>query len=291
MELLVGTSLVAAFAAGIAALFAPCCITVLLPSYLGSIFRERYKVFLMTFVFFLGILTVFLPLGLGFAALGQMFARYHSLIFGIGGAFLLFLGIGMLWGWSFSLPFTVHPTLKRHNAFSVFVLGIFSGIATTCCAPVLAGVMALSAMSGSLFWGMLYTIAYVLGMVTPLFLIAMFLDRYDIASRMHALNSSVSYRIMGRSVVLTVAQLFAGGIFALMGISTLYFSFTSQLRTHSGFQTDINIAMTRLLQSIDWVVNSVPQAVWGVILILGIAVIVRRVLRLLQKENITKKTK
>ena len=39
METLIIASLVTAFIAGTAALFAPCCITVLLPAYLGSIFK------------------------------------------------------------------------------------------------------------------------------------------------------------------------------------------------------------------------------------------------------------
>ncbi|KKT78169.1 MAG: Cytochrome c biogenesis protein transmembrane region, partial [Candidatus Giovannonibacteria bacterium GW2011_GWC2_44_8] len=78
METLIIASLITAFIAGIAALFAPCCITVLLPSYLGSIFREKRKVFLMTFVFFLGLLAVFLPLGMGAAGLGKLFSRYHD---------------------------------------------------------------------------------------------------------------------------------------------------------------------------------------------------------------------
>jgi len=76
MDTLTSTSIVAAFIAGVAALFAPCCITVLLPSYLASVFKERYKVVLMTFVFFLGILTVFLPIGLGAAALARFFNEY-----------------------------------------------------------------------------------------------------------------------------------------------------------------------------------------------------------------------
>lgn len=285
MELLVGTSLVAAFAAGIAALFAPCCITVLLPSYFASIFRERYKVFLMTFVFFLGILTVFLPLGLGFAALGQAFARYHSIIFGIGGGLLFLLGMGMLLGWSFSLPFSVHPSLKKYHAGSVFTLGIFSGIATTCCAPVLAGVMALSAMSGSLFWGVLYTIAYVLGMVAPLFLIAIFMDRYDMTSRLHAANMSLSYRVIGKAVTLTIAQLLSGAIFVLMGGVTLYFAFTNSLSMSSGFQTDINIAMTRLLQGVDRIIGFIPQLAWALFLILVIAWLVRKFINQLRKEK------
>src|SRR3972149_104043 len=105
MELLLSASLIAAFIAGVAALFAPCCITVLLPAYFASIFRERYKVFLMTFVFFLGILVVFLPLGLGAAVLGQVFNRYHNTIFVAGGVFVTSMGLLLITGKHFSLPF------------------------------------------------------------------------------------------------------------------------------------------------------------------------------------------
>src|SRR3989344_780700 len=105
MELLFSASLVAAFIAGIAALFAPCCVTVLLPSYFASIFKQRTKVFLMTFVFFLGIVAVFLPLGLGAASLGQIFSRYHNSIFAVGGVFMVFLGLSLVAGRRMSLPF------------------------------------------------------------------------------------------------------------------------------------------------------------------------------------------
>ncbi len=285
MELLVGTSLLAAFVAGIAALFAPCCITVLLPSYFGSIFRERYKVFLMTFLFFLGILTVFLPLGLGFAALGQVFSRYHNVIFSIGGIFLFIMGMTMLLGQSFPLPFSVHPSLKKHNAGSVFVLGIFSGIATTCCAPVLAGVMALSTMAGSLFWGVMYTVSYVLGMVAPLFLIALFLDRYDVAGRLHAINATISYRLAGTQIKLTVAQLISGAVFVLMGATTTYLAFSNRLFVHSSYQTTINITLTQVLKEANRFIGFVPQWAWGGMVILAIIGITRMAIKQLQKEK------
>lgn len=125
MEVLIAASLVSAFIAGIAALFAPCCITVLLPSYLGSIFRQKKTVVAMTFVFFLGILSVFLPLGLGMAWLGQALSQYHDAIYLTGGIFLLLLGASILIGIHFSMPFSVHQTNKITGAGSVFVLGIF----------------------------------------------------------------------------------------------------------------------------------------------------------------------
>ena len=81
MELVAAASFVTAFIAGMAALFAPCCITVLLPSYIASIFSQRKMVLAMTGVFSLGLLIVFLPIGLGAAALGQFFAVYHDQIY------------------------------------------------------------------------------------------------------------------------------------------------------------------------------------------------------------------
>src|SRR3989344_1981867 len=151
-------SLVTAFIAGIAALFAPCCITVLLPTYLSSIFRQKRTIVAMTLIFFLGLLAVFLPLGLGFAGIGALFSKNHDWIFITGGAFLLLLGASILLGFHFSIPFTKHPKSKIRGAGSVFILGIFSAFATLCCAPVLAGVLALSVLPGSLFWGAMYAL-------------------------------------------------------------------------------------------------------------------------------------
>ena len=91
---------------------------------------------------------------------------------------MLVLGTILLLGIHISMPFRVNPAFKKHNAISVYTLGIFSGIATTCCAPVLAGVLTLSALPGSFVWGGIFSLIYVLGMVMPLFIIATFLDKH-----------------------------------------------------------------------------------------------------------------
>src|SRR3989338_2140565 len=252
METLIIASLITAFVAGIAALFAPCCITVLLPSYLGSIFREKRTVILMTFVFFLGLLTVFLPIGLGAAGLGKLFSQYHDLIFITGGILLLFFGASILLGWHFSMPFSLRPKLKINNAGSVFTLGIFSGFATMCCAPVLAGVIALSVLPNSIFWGGLYSFAYVLGMVAPLFLIAYLLDKNNFTQRIMESNKSLSYSIGGKRINLAIADLISGATFLAMGIFILYLAKTNKLAMGGGeFQTSINIFLNRLVQTIN----------------------------------------
>ena len=256
-EILAGTSIITAFIAGIAALFAPCCITVLLPAYLGSVFRQMKTVFLMTFVFFLGLLAVFLPLGLGFAALGETLREFHDFIFIGGSLFLIALGVSMLLGKHYSIPFSPGNGLKVSGIASVFVLGVFSGIATLCCAPVLAGVLALSVMPGSIFWGGIYALAYVLGMAVPLFVIAFFLDRADAVKKVRLLNKQVEYSIGNEKIRITSSELIAALMFIAMGILTIYLLITGQLAQYSSFQVSMNIMVSGIsgfaVQYFSWI--------------------------------------
>lgn len=132
MDILINTSLVTSFLAGMAALFAPCCITVLLPTYLASIFKQKKWVFFMTFIYFLGILVVFLPLGLGFGELGKLFARFHDWIYNLGAILLILLAFSIFFRLHPTIPFAVNPALVSQNIPSIFLLGIFSGLATAC---------------------------------------------------------------------------------------------------------------------------------------------------------------
>ena len=251
METLIIASLVTAFIAGMAALFAPCCITVLLPAYLGSIFKEKRKVLFMTLVFFLGLLAVFLPIGMGAAWLGKLFSKYHDPIFIAGGIFLFFLGVSILLGRHFSMPFSFQPKLKIAGAGSVFMLGIFSGFATMCCAPVLAGVIALSVLPNSILWGGLYALAYAFGMVAPLFLIAYLLDKNNFANKLMESNKRIVYSIGGKEINLAIADVVSGATFLLMGAYILYLAKTGQLAMGGGaFQTKINIYLNQLTQTV-----------------------------------------
>ena len=266
METLVGTSLIAAFVAGVVALFAPCCITVLLPSYLGNIFKEKYKIFFMTFVFFLGVLTVFLPIGLGASYLAQLFSKYHNIIFSVGGIFLVVLGITMLFGKKFTTPTSVRDGMKRHVS-SIYVLGIFSAIATTCCAPVLAGVLTLSVASGTILWGALYTLAYVVGMTLPLFIIAAFLDKANLTERFTNAKKTVAMRIGGLSWRITVSELISGLIFLLMGGYITYLAFVDKLSMRSDYQLEMNLWNAKFLTVINGFVKIIPEYIWAFLFI------------------------
>src|SRR3989344_9444508 len=104
MDVVFSASIIAAFVAGMVALFAPCCITVLLPAYLASAFREKKNVLKMTFVFFAGISAVLVPIGLGAAGLAQFFKDFHKELYIFGGLLMLVFAVMSFLGKSFSVP-------------------------------------------------------------------------------------------------------------------------------------------------------------------------------------------
>src|SRR5437867_9637296 len=164
-----GGSVLAAVIAGAIALFAPCCISVMLPAYFASSFQNRRLLVAMTFLFAAGIATVILPLTMGASALRQLFVEGHRPIYIAGGLLMLTLAAYTLLGGQLHLPMPGRRAGGKGGPFAVYSLGVFSGIATSCCAPVLAGVIALSGATASFGLALGLGAAYVFGMVAPLF--------------------------------------------------------------------------------------------------------------------------
>src|SRR3990167_6276836 len=90
---LFGISLTASFLAGVLALFAPCCITFLFPSYLGTIFKEGKRVMLYTLIFALGLSFILIPIALGFRFAIFFLDAYHTPIYYLGAAVMVLMGI------------------------------------------------------------------------------------------------------------------------------------------------------------------------------------------------------
>ena len=174
-----GISLTGSFLAGALALFAPCCITFLFPSYLGTIFKERKNVMFYTLIFALGLASILIPVSLGFRIFIFFFDQFHRLIYFLGGLFLIFMGF-MTIKPLFDIPqfFHVKPELDRKiDTFSVFSLGLMSGLSSSCCAPVLFAAVTLTSLAPSTFQAIVVSSAYVLGIVFPLFIMSLFYKR------------------------------------------------------------------------------------------------------------------
>lgn len=275
-DLLIGTSVLAAFFGGILALFAPCCITFLLPAYFASAFKQRLQLLKMTFIFAAGIATIIVPISLGLTALSQLFNQYHKEIFSIGGLFLILLGVLSFLGKNIPTPMFSSSLPKERNAVSVYSLGLFSGTASSCCAPVLAGVLTLTALSGSFFQGIFISFAYVLGMVAPLFLLALFGDRFNITNLSFLRNKKITFSLASKQFSVTSNNLIASILFTSMGILVLYLGFTGNNAFSPGFQTQISRALTDFSNILLEKSKGIPNLLVGAGLVLLFVCLVKK---------------
>ncbi|MCP6726655.1 MAG: cytochrome c biogenesis protein CcdA [Patescibacteria group bacterium] len=274
MDIIFSASIIAAFIAGMVALFAPCCITVLLPSYLASTFRERRNIVKMTFVFFAGISLVLVPIGLGAAGLAQLFRSFHSELYIAGGLLMVALAVMAVLGKGFSII----PMPKRANTSgqpvgvkSVFTLGVFSGAATSCCAPVLAGVVTLAVISGAFWKGLIVTFAYVFGMVFPLFISAWLYDKFKLQESKLIQGKNFNFSFMGKELSVHSTNLIAGAIFLFMGGILLFLGITGE----AFFAPESQIAMGESLNlwsgSLLNKLMEIPDVIWGGLIIAAFA--------------------
>lgn len=215
-------TVIVAFVAGMAALAMPCCFTVLLPSYLAKSFTTLSGRLGMTALFGAGIATILLPIAMGAWEISTFLTTNHALLFVVGGFFMIVLGLLTFWGLPL-LPMRTGggPNLQRKDAPSVYALGVFSGVASSCCAPVLAGVLVLTVLSGSWIPALLVGLAYVSGMVFPLLVVSALWERRTGRAAGFFRGRMVTVRIVRWDVEIHSSKLVAGTLFILMGIVTV----------------------------------------------------------------------
>ncbi len=263
--LLTTGSILAAFFAGAVALFSPCCIVFLFPAYLASAVKNRrWTILPLTFVFALGLAAVLLPVTLGVGLVMTSVRRFHTQLYVVGGLLMLGLAVLSLLGRSWSLPrFVRTPDIERGDTASVFALGVFSGVASSCCAPVMAGVMALSALSGTTVGAASLGLAYVFGMVFPLFLMALLWDRLKLGQRRLFQAKPVRLRILGRVVNTNTMNVAVAIAFGLMGGFVLFLAANGNTTGAPGFQLAIGRAVTRVSADLLRWLDPVPEPILG----------------------------
>ncbi len=256
------------------ALFAPCCITFLLPSYLGAIFKEKKTVVAMTLIFGLGIATILVPTALGIRAIGEAFLTYHTQTYIIGGIFMILLGAMELTGKKITLPM-IHLTIdvtRRHDPVSVYLLGVFSGITSSCCTPVLAGILTLSFLSPTFFWAGLAGLFYVAGMVMPLVALALLLEKVN-WTRLPQLRGK-TIGLAGKQILATDA--IAGTLFIFVGIVFSILAISGNIVM--GMQTPVEQTFAPWLLSIVRQIRTIPGAefMFAVAIIIGFVFLVNK---------------
>ena len=212
--------LLSAFIGGILALLSPCA-ALLLPAFFGSTVGVGSRLLLHGLIFYVGMLLVLIPLGMGAGTLGAIFTAYRTTIVLFASVLLIILGIVQFFGFGFD-PARMLPgaaTMRSKSAMATgttktFLLGATSGIAGVCSGPILGAVLTLAATRGSAFLGGVMLAVYGAGMVVPLFIIAALWSRMGPRARSAMRGGSIT--MFGRR--LPVISMITGALMILIGI-------------------------------------------------------------------------
>jgi cytochrome c biogenesis protein CcdA len=227
-------------------------------------------------VFGAGVGTVILPIGLGATALSRLFLGQHLVIYLVGGLLMLAVGVAALAGWTPKLPMPSGRGGAGGGFGQAYLLGAFSGVASACCAPVLAGVALLSGAAASFPAALLIGLAYVVGMVAPLGVAGWWWQhRRDRAARLLSART-VSLRLGNWSRRLALGSLLSGLLMVGMGLLAVVIAFTGPSMSADGWQTRAAASLqhwaTLAADALSWLPG------WALLLALtvGLIAVVRR---------------
>ena len=178
-----------AFSAGVLSFLSPCVLP-LVPSYVTFITgmsvedlrHTRREALLHAMAFVCGFSLIFLALGAGATAFGQVMIRYRDVISRAGGVLIIVFGLHLLG--AFSLGFLardtrVHLANKPLGYLGTLVVGIAFGAGwSPCIGPILGAILTLAANEGDLGRGMALLGAYSLGLAVPFLAAALAVDRF-----------------------------------------------------------------------------------------------------------------
>ncbi len=270
--LVYSASLMAAFLGGMLALFAPCCVVTLLPSFVAASLQRGLRSLPSTALLFsAGLAVILLPILLGIGALGQLIGRYHTFAFIAVGMFLMVLGVYILTGkrWTLPVPMMTSIASRGHTgATSTFFLGMASGIASSCCAPVMAGVVAMSALSASWIGALGLGLSYILGMVFPLLLFA--IAAHHRGERRQRTPRRV--HVLGTELLWTDAL--SGSMFLVFGALTTLLGISGESTITPGPLANWDRWITQQVGAVAVALGKLPVALQaGLIIVVGALVI------------------
>ncbi|MHA7278062.1 cytochrome c biogenesis CcdA family protein [Arthrobacter sp. Hz1] len=256
-EILLSTTILAAFLGGMVALLAPCCVSVMLPAFFATTFRRKTQILAMTLVFAAGVGTIILPIAFGAAALSRLLIDYHTPVFTVGGLAMMLMGGLILAGKKIMLPMFVRGGSGGSSIRSVYALGAFSGAASACCAPVLAGVAAVSGAASSFPAALAVGVAYVFGMVAPLCVMALVWDRHRIGERKFLTGRTLPL-IPGTSYRVPVATFLSGTLMVAMGALTIALAARGPEMATDGWEVRFSAELTHFVSNVQDLLGFIP---------------------------------
>lgn len=169
---------------GVLTVFSPCS-AVLLPGFFAYAFNSKRALSGRTLLFYAGLVTTLVPLGVAASSLGLLLNQYRSQVIVVLAGLVIVMGLLQLLGINIPLPGRPGGPSRRDAAapLSVYLLGMGYGIAGVCSGPILGSVLAMAAMGSDPVYGGLLLAIYALGMTVPILILALLWDRFQLGSR------------------------------------------------------------------------------------------------------------
>lgn len=242
--------LAVAFLGGLLALLSPCS-ALLLPAFFAYSFTSRTKLVARTGLFYLGLCTTLVPLGVAGSFASRLFYGHRDTLVSIGGWTVIALGVAQIAGLGFGSRRIAQAAGARRSgsALSVFALGAVYGLAGFCAGPILGGILTVAALDGDPFHGGVLLAVYALGMAVPMFALALLWDRCDLGRKRWLRGRALQLgpiRLHSTSVI-------GGLVFIALGVVFLVFDGTSALP--SLISTDTEFALEDRLSGIGAVIT------------------------------------
>src|ERR671916_1527478 len=140
-------SYLAAFLGGVLSLLSPCS-ALLLPAFFAYAFQSRKGLLAKTAIFYVGLATTLVPLGMGLSAVSRLFYGQRSTLILVAGALIIALGVLQLLGGGFNLPgpfSRLRGKVRGESTGATFALGAVYGFAGFCSGPILGAVLVADA--------------------------------------------------------------------------------------------------------------------------------------------------
>lgn len=255
---------------GLLSLLSPCS-ALLLPAFFAYAFPSRSSLVLRTGIFYLGLVTLLVPLGVGVGAVSGAVLQFRGPLTLVAGVTLIGIGAIQLAFGGFELPGAGGRWhgVSSESAASTYVLGLTYGLSGFCAGPILGGILTVAATAGGALPGALLLAAYAAGMALPLLLLALAWERMGAGGR-GRLRATELHLGPVRRHASTVAS---SVMFIVLGVGFIVFEGSSALAgIYAGLGADaLALELETALQNLG---RSAPLAVVAVPLVLVVALVV-----------------
>jgi cytochrome c-type biogenesis protein len=230
---------IAAFVAGIVSFLSPCVLP-LVPGYVSLISGAGVeelqsqqagllrKVMLNSLAFIVGFSVVFITLGALSTAVGQLLARYKSVLAQVAGVVIILFGLHLTGIFRINALYAdkrLHSVKGGSTMLGAFVIGFaFAFGWTPCVGPILAVILGFASQQDSVAKGILLLTVYSLGLAVPFLLTSLGIERFlkfysRFRAHMHALE------VASGALLIVLGALLVFGRFTLL---SNYLSFLSR---------------------------------------------------------------